>query len=128
MAEKWCSQNCYQHCHRWDLAHLQAVRPIDKNRLFCTSTALHKQILMKLNKFTAQLLILPLTTTNVLLKPGFLGYGALSLGECCLMFQGILRPSKCWEKRTQWHSLTSQETPILSIEAVRTLKISQTNT
>ena len=89
MAEKWCSQNCYQHCLHWDLAHLQAVQPIDKNRLFCTPVALHNQILTNHNKFTAQLSILLLTTINVLLGPGFLGYGALSLGKYCLMFQGI---------------------------------------
>ena len=100
MAEKWCFQNCYQHWHHWDLAHLQAVEPTDRNRLLCTATAPHKQILIKLNKFTAKPLILPLLTTNVLLEPGFLGYGAVSLGECCLMFHGILRPSKRREPRT----------------------------
>jgi len=70
-----------------------------------TDIALHKQILTKHNKFTAGILILPLTTTNVLLEPGFLGYGALSFGKCCLMFQGNRRPSKRREPRTQWHGL-----------------------
>jgi hypothetical protein len=101
MAEKWCYQNYYQHWHHWDLAHLQAVRPTGKNRLFCTPTASHKQILTKLTKFTALHLLLPLSTTNVILEPGFMGYGAVSLGKCCPMFHGILRPSKGQEPCTQ---------------------------